>query len=171
MIGLPLTTYSVVTERTQKKSKATMFFKRRIKILETVKIQQKTHILPFCWIFKVHIFWEGRKVLRNLHLTFDWHYLHRTKERWGFRKILWPSQNIWTLTNYQKLQVLSFNFIYILIYFILFCRWNKKICPLAFNTLPYTCFLSAEPTFSPTPGLPSVCWCCSILPRPYFIPG
>ena len=32
---------------------------------------------------KVHIFWEGHKILRNIHLT--------------FRKILWPSQNIWTL--------------------------------------------------------------------------
>ena len=29
--------------------------------------------------------------------TFDWHYIHRTKVRWRFRKILWPSQNIWTL--------------------------------------------------------------------------
>ena len=25
--------------------------------------------------FKVHIFWEGHKLLRNLHLTFDWHYI------------------------------------------------------------------------------------------------
>ena len=25
--------------------------------------------------FKVHLFWEGHKVLRNLHLTFDWHYV------------------------------------------------------------------------------------------------
>ena len=24
--------------------------------------------------FKVHIFWEGHKILQNLHLTFDWHY-------------------------------------------------------------------------------------------------
>ena len=24
---------------------------------------------------KVHIFWEGHKFLRNLHLTFDWHYI------------------------------------------------------------------------------------------------
>ena len=51
---------------------------------------------------KVHIFCEGHKIyLRNLHLTFDLHYIlvHRTKARWRFRKILWPSQNIWTLTN------------------------------------------------------------------------
>ena len=24
---------------------------------------------------KVHIFWEGHKILQNLHLTFDWHYI------------------------------------------------------------------------------------------------
>ena len=24
---------------------------------------------------KVHIFWEGHKILLNLHLTFDWHYI------------------------------------------------------------------------------------------------
>ena len=29
----------------------------------------------FSWLLKVHIFWEGQKIfLRNLHLTFDWHY-------------------------------------------------------------------------------------------------
>ena len=25
--------------------------------------------------YKVHIFWEGHKILRNLQLTFDWHYI------------------------------------------------------------------------------------------------
>ena len=24
---------------------------------------------------KVHIYWEDHKILRNLHLTFDWHYI------------------------------------------------------------------------------------------------
>ena len=24
---------------------------------------------------KVHVFWEGHKILRNLHITFDWHYI------------------------------------------------------------------------------------------------
>ena len=24
---------------------------------------------------KVHIFWEGHKILRNLHLTFDWNFI------------------------------------------------------------------------------------------------
>ena len=46
--------------------------------------------------FKVHIFWEGHKIVRNLHLA-----LHRTKVRWRFRKILWPSQNIWTLCHFR----------------------------------------------------------------------
>ena len=40
------------------------------------------------YIHKVHIFWEGHKILPNLHCSFDW---------WRFRKILWPSQNIWAL--------------------------------------------------------------------------
>ena len=26
-------------------------------------------------VFNVHIFWEGHKILRNLHCTFDWHYI------------------------------------------------------------------------------------------------
>ena len=30
-----------------------------------------------------------------------WLALHRTKVRWRFRKILWPFQNIWTLTVYS----------------------------------------------------------------------
>ena len=29
---------------------------------------------------KVHIFWEGHKILRNLPLTFDWHYIG---QKWG----------------------------------------------------------------------------------------
>ena len=50
----------------------------------------------FC---KVHIFWESHKILRNLQLTFVLYYLHRTKLRWRFCKILWLPQNIWTLQN------------------------------------------------------------------------
>ena len=36
---------------------------------------------------KVHIFWEGHKILQNLHRGFIL-----------CSKILWPSQNMWTLT-------------------------------------------------------------------------
>ena len=32
-------------------------------------------LLTFNWVFKVHIFWEGHKIFRNLHLPFDWHYI------------------------------------------------------------------------------------------------
>ena len=45
---------------------------------------------------KVHIFWEGHKILRNLPLTFDCMYCSQ-KLGEDFAKILWPSQNIWTL--------------------------------------------------------------------------
>ena len=53
-------------------------------------------------LIKVHIFWEGHKILQNLHLTYLWLALHRTNVRWRFCKILWPSQSISTLksTNY-----------------------------------------------------------------------
>ena len=49
---------------------------------------------------KVQIFWEGHKILRNLHLTFD----YSQKVRWRFHKILWPSQNIWTLMYLAKIR-------------------------------------------------------------------
>ena len=54
---------------------------------------------------KVHIFWEGHKILRNLHLAFvPCKYLvqDQSKVRWRFRKILLPSQNIWTLSKAMK---------------------------------------------------------------------
>ena len=84
------------------------------KSLETSKIKnQEIKNL----IKKVNIFWEGHNILWNLHLTFDYSiytiqskvrwrcgllriyelYNAITKVRWRFRKILWPSQNIWTL--------------------------------------------------------------------------
>ena len=62
-------------------------------LIDTAQLGPK----PIWNSIKIHIFWEGRTILRNLHLTFDWHYI--TKVKWRFRKILWPSQNIWTLKN------------------------------------------------------------------------
>ena len=47
-------------------------------------------------IDKVQLFWEGHKILRNFTLLLTG---TRTKVRWRFRKILWPSQNIWTLKD------------------------------------------------------------------------
>ena len=52
---------------------------------------------------KVHIFWEGHKILRNLHRRFNQSpVLHRTNVRWRFSKIFWPSQNIWTLNRIKN---------------------------------------------------------------------
>ena len=42
--------------------------------------------------------------MRNLLLAFDWHYIEQ-KVRWRFRKILWPSQNIWTLQSACKVEI------------------------------------------------------------------
>ena len=54
----------------------------------------------FClYMHKVYIFWEGHKILRNLHRRLA---LHRTNLRCRFRKILWPSQNIWILFPCQN---------------------------------------------------------------------
>ena len=58
------------------------------------------HLVFLCWSLinmgKVHILWEGHKILQKSPPYF-WLALHWTKVRWRFRKILWPSQNIWTL--------------------------------------------------------------------------
>ena len=40
------------------------------------------------FFLKVHIYWEGHKILL---------YVLLSKVKGRFRKILWPSQNIWTL--------------------------------------------------------------------------
>ena len=36
--------------------------------------EEEEEQLIYRW-FKVHIFWEGHKILQKLHLTFDWHYI------------------------------------------------------------------------------------------------
>ena len=46
------------------------------------------------WHVKVHIFWEGHKILWNLH-QLTWQYIGQIIG--GDFPILWPSQNIWTL--------------------------------------------------------------------------
>ena len=43
--------------------------------------------------FKVHIFWEGHKILRNLPRKFDWHYIGQIYGG-DFAKNVWPPQNI-----------------------------------------------------------------------------
>ena len=39
-----------------------------------VETHRHDFTFPFC-TFKVHIFWEGYKILQNLHLSFDWHHI------------------------------------------------------------------------------------------------
>ena len=48
----------------------------------------------FC---KVQIFWEGHKKLAHLP-PLIWHCLVASNYKWKMGQILWPSQNIWTLT-------------------------------------------------------------------------
>ena len=50
------------------------------------------------FVVKVHIFWEGHKIWRNLPLTFDCMYCSQKLVE-DFAKFLWLSQNIWTLTT------------------------------------------------------------------------
>ena len=57
---------------------------------------------------KVYKFWEGKNFLRDLNLTFDLHHICRTKIRWRFLKIWWPSQNIWTLSTLCHVTPLNF---------------------------------------------------------------
>ena len=77
---------------------------RKIQLFLTLKSDfesQILHYLTAChyiFLFKVHIFWEGHKILRNLPLTFDRMYCSQ-KLGEDFAKFLWPSQNIWTLLS------------------------------------------------------------------------
>ena len=48
-------------------------------------------------MLKVHIFWESHKNFAKSFPNFWLQYI-QSKVRGRFRKILWPSQNIWTLT-------------------------------------------------------------------------
>jgi len=50
---------------------------------------------------KVHIFWEGHKNFAKSSTNFWLQYI-QSKVSGRFRKILWPSQNIWTLSTYLR---------------------------------------------------------------------
>ena len=54
----------------------------------------KTFHQELAELCKVLIFWEGQKILRNLHHRFDWHYIGQI---YGGDYGGWSSQNIWTL--------------------------------------------------------------------------
>ena len=74
-------------------------------VLSKCNIQKRWKKLAFFVKCKVHIFWEGHKILQNLPLTFDCSTYLQSKVRGRFRKILWPSQNVWTLTRILILHV------------------------------------------------------------------
>ena len=57
---------------------------------------------------KVHIFWEGHKILRNVPLTFEYS-TYGQKLGEDFAKFLWPSQDIWTLIL-SRSSLLSYEF-------------------------------------------------------------
>ena len=77
----------------------------KIQVSSIICWSEAEHICPFLSLKRnilsvlneVHIFWEGHKILRNLPLTLDYSTSGQAKVRGRFRKILWPSQNIWTL--------------------------------------------------------------------------
>ena len=48
---------------------------------------------------KVHIFWEGHKILRNFHPRFYCMYVVQSNLNCRFCENLWPSQNIWALSK------------------------------------------------------------------------
>ena len=53
-------------------------------------------------IHKVRIFWEGHKILRNLHSAYFCLEYIQTKLRLRFCKILWSSQNVWNLNDLSE---------------------------------------------------------------------
>ena len=77
----------------------------------TAFIFESMRFFPLTMLFtlKVHIFWEGYKILRNLHQLLA---VHRTNNWWRFHKILWPSENIWTLMINFKNYCKFFNLIF-----------------------------------------------------------
>ena len=94
---------------------------------------------------KVHIFWEGHKILRNLHLTFVLCSASQKYVRWRFPKILWPSQNIWTL-----LPIIAYDDMCPQLAFFEISPWRYH-SPVPFATFydkPYSMLFEVAPFFS-----------------------
>ena len=71
-------------------------------ILRQVVLTNQFAIPCKVWGIKVHIFWEGQRILRNLHLTFDWHYKRQSKVKISRNFLAF----IWTLSTYHKCKYL-----------------------------------------------------------------
>ena len=64
------------------------------KVVNAKEILESFLFCMYLVSFKVHIFWEGHKIL--------WLCVLQSKVRWRFRKIFRPSQNIWTLPEFTQ---------------------------------------------------------------------
>ena len=89
----------IMQSHVMKKVKAKAF-----KMVYRLALQRRRYLLSrsqqIFWSHKVHSL--SSYILRRPQNfakspPYFWQVLHRTKVRWRFRKILWPSQNIWTL--------------------------------------------------------------------------
>ena len=110
MINLVWTTFNSLAENTPNasknfgpiclpKPKSFEFLKKSSVWVSAVRETSHCYLLKYILLsykmrIYLHTLWEGNKILRNLHLTFV-----LCSARWRFRKILWPSQNIWTLIS------------------------------------------------------------------------
>ena len=70
--------------------------------------------------------------------SYFWLALHRTKVRWRFRKILWPSQNIWTLSKHVIISQFSFHQ--------MFCYENSFRVSPTFQVAVYYSFMAHKVT-------------------------
>ena len=75
----------------------------------------KIYLLEIIWL-KVYIFWESHKIFAKSPPIIGLA-VHGTNNWWRFCKILWPSQNIWTLQKVDfrchTLNLFNFNRNYI----------------------------------------------------------
>ena len=70
--------------------------------LQFSKKTNKKNLTLLLWYLKSNCFrlFFGELKAPKRHFEINWP-LHRTKVRWRFRKILWPSENIWTLIKHH----------------------------------------------------------------------
>ena len=101
-------------------------------------------------VYKVHIFCEDHKILQNLPFTFDCSTYIESKVKGRFRKILWPSQNIWTLYHsfhffgvkmFKSVKLYVIRKGWLLIYF-QNLQWNMLyFYNMIYLTLSFVCYL------------------------------
>ena len=73
--------------------------------LMEVPLKSVTYVWLSQWgeyLSKDHIFWEGRKILRNLYQLFDWQYIHCTVLHIN-RQVLFGAGNQGNHQNFEKI--------------------------------------------------------------------